>query len=85
MVHTKFWFDFWSKINQKLVCTTFTCLGISPPNLKGRESKEAHEPGQMQDLKLKTTKKKSKKIQKMIAKTSHDIDNLKLKDLNIKA
>ena len=26
------------------------CLGISPPSLKRRESKEAHEPGPMQDL-----------------------------------
>ena len=26
------------------------CLGITPPNLKGGESKEAHEPGHMQDL-----------------------------------
>ena len=40
------------------------CLGISPPRLKGRERKEAHEPGQMQDLKPKTTKKKLKKMQK---------------------
>ena len=38
------------------------CLGIaSPPNLNSRESKEAHEPGRVQDLKLKTTKKKSQK------------------------
>ena len=29
------------------------CLGITPPNLKGGESKEAHEPGHMQDLKPK--------------------------------
>ena len=45
------------------------CLGISPPNLKGRESKEAHEPGQMQDLKPKNIKKKLKKIPKTIPKT----------------
>ena len=48
------------------------CLGISPPSLKGRESKEAHEPGQVQDLKPKTTKKKLKKIQKMISETSQN-------------
>ena len=76
---------FGQKSAQNSCVPLLPCLGISPPNLKGRESKEAHEPGQMQDLKLKTTKKKSKKIQKTIPKTSHDIDNLKLKDLNKKA
>ena len=48
------------------------CLGISPPSLKGRGNKEAHEPGQVQDLKPKTTKKKLKKIQKMISETSQN-------------
>ena len=38
------------------------CLGITPPNLNSRESKEAHEQGRVQDLKPKTTKKKSQKI-----------------------
>ena len=48
------------------------CLGISPPSLKGRESKEANETGHMQDLKPKNIKKKHKKTPKMLPKTSQN-------------
>ena len=44
------------------------CLGISPPSLKGRESKEANETGHMQDLKPKNIKKKHEKTPKMLPK-----------------
>ena len=46
------------------------CLGISPPSQKGKESKEAHEAGHMQDLKPKHVKKKFKKASNMMPKTS---------------
>ena len=46
------------------------CLGISPPTLKGKESKEAHEPGHMQDLKLKNIKRKTKENQNISLQTS---------------
>ena len=44
------------------------CLGISPPSQKGKESKEAHEAGHMQDLKPKHVKRKFKKTPNMIPK-----------------
>ena len=46
------------------------CLGITPPSLKGKEDKEAHEAGHMQDLNPKHVKKKCKKTSKMTSKTS---------------
>ena len=42
------------------------CLGISPPSQKGKERKEAHEAGHMQDLKPKHVKRKFKKTPNMM-------------------
>ena len=44
------------------------CLGISPAKQKGKESKEAHEAGHMQDLKPKYVKRKFKKTPNMMPK-----------------
>ena len=46
-----------------------SCLGISPPSLKDKESKESNEREQLQDLKPKHIKKNFEKVQKMIPRT----------------